>query len=82
MPHHRTDGELLEYANSTGLNPRKLYEVFEIDGDLVVFKNGKKDHYSNFKNGDLDYKLGKDDDSWVQQKARLEERHKNFYKKT
>lgn len=82
MPRHRTDGELLEYANATGLNPRKLYEVSEIDGDLVVFKNGKKDHYSNFKNGNLDYKLGKDDDSWIQQKARLEERHKNFYKKT
>ena len=82
MPPHRTDGELLEYANGTGLNPRKLYEVFEIDGDFVVLENGKKDHYSSFKNGELDYKLGKDDDSWHQQKVRLEERHENFYKNT
>jgi hypothetical protein len=82
MPLHRTDGELLEYANGTGLNPRKLYEVFEIDGDFVVFEDGKKAHYSSFKNGEIDYKLGKDDDSWHQQKARLEERHENFYKET
>lgn len=82
MPQHRTDGELLEYADRSGLNPRKLYKVFAIEGDLVKFEDGKKDHYLNFKNGHLDHKLGKDDDSWLQQKARLEERHENFYKNT
>jgi len=82
MPPHRTDGELYEYAEVSGLKPRKLYVVESVDGERLTLCGGKSEHFSSFKNGDLDYRLGKDDDTWDTQKKRLDDRHDNFYKST
>lgn len=78
MPRHRSEGELYEIAEGSGLWPRKIYSVTAIDGDYLVFSCGGKAHYANFKNGELDHKLGKQDESWREQKARMDARKENF----
>lgn len=78
MPPHRTDAELLQAADLSGLDPRKLYRVEKVDGETVYIEGGGKDHISSFKNGELEFKQGKVDNSWQEQKQRLIERHANF----
>jgi hypothetical protein len=78
MPRHRSEGELYVIAESAGLWPRKIYSVTAIDGEYLVFSCGGKDHYTNFKNGELDHKLGKQDESWIEQKARMDASKENF----
>ncbi|MCZ0867260.1 hypothetical protein O0V09_18845 [Dasania sp. GY-19] len=81
MPPYRTVGELLEAAEHDGLEPRKLYVVSAINHDDLVFESGAKVHYTSFKNGELEYKQGKQDNTWQEQKQRLNERHENFHRK-
>jgi hypothetical protein len=82
MPSHRTDGELREYADCSGLSPRKLYSVTNIEGDFLIVEDDRRDHFCNFQNGDLDYRLGRYDNSWEEQKRRIDEKHDNFFKST
>ena len=78
MPPYRTESELLQAAELSGLEPRKIYRVKKIDHEILHIEGGGKDHISSFKSGELEAKLGKVDDSWQEQKKRLIDRHANF----
>lgn len=81
MPSYQTDSELLTAAELSGLEPRKLYRVLKVDRSHIYIEGGGKDSISSFKNGELEHKLGKVDNSWADQRKRLLESHANFHQR-
>jgi len=66
----------------TGLHPRMIYEIMDIlpSGELIC-NDGQPTEWNVFKNAELDYKLGRIDSSWVEERERQLSRQNNFEEK-
>lgn len=78
-PPHKGFHDLYLLSEKTGLSPRMIYEIENIlPGGELVLNTGMPTHWKLFKNGELEFKLGKIDDSWDEEKRRQLARKKNF----
>ena len=78
MPRHRSFGDLSLAAEFSGLSPRMIYKIEQVLDDSVLVVNGGQAHVSDFVDGELEFKLGKIDNSWVSEKERSDSRKANF----
>lgn len=80
-PPYKGFQDLYLASEETGLSPRMIYKIEDItsEGELI-FGEGNPASWKLFKNGELDFKLGKIDDSWAEEKRQQLARKKNFYK--
>ena len=81
-PPYKGFHDLNLWFERTGLSPRIIYEIknIQLTGELVC-NEGLPTEWNVFKNAELDYKLGRIDNSWAEERARYLSKQKNFFNK-
>ena len=79
-PPYKGFHDLNLWHKRTGLSTRMIYEIENIlpNGKLVC-NEGVPTEWNVFKNAELDYKLGRIDDSWAEERSRLLLKQKKFF---